>query len=78
MAVKVKKAAKFYWAWGVTNRKMVLVRCSNRDDAEFEKDKMKMSDAKRIGFTRRKITEAEMVEQVKAVGWEIELIRDFV
>lgn len=73
------KINEHYWAYGVTNGRVVLVRCDTPDDAEFERSKMKQSDAKTVGsVTRKKVAEADVVEAMLERGYEIELIRDFV
>ena len=73
------KKSKHYWAYGVDrNGSAVLVRCKSFDDAQEEMQRMKMSDAVRVGASRRKGTEAEARRTFKTKGWDIKLVRDFV
>jgi len=66
-----------YWAYCVDdNGKAVIVGCKTRQDAEWEKDRMKMgNNFRRVGFTTQKIEELTMRKKCKTEGWKVILIR---
>ena len=69
---------KNYYAYGVTNNRVVLVRCKTADDAEFERGRLKASNSTTVGsVTKTPVEEMEMRKACRQRGWIIEVIRNF-
>ena len=66
---------KAFWAYSVKDSKAVLVRCPDRQTAVEEKDRMKCSDARTVGFTGKAVEEMEMRSACKSRGWKVICIR---
>jgi hypothetical protein len=66
---------KHFWAYAVTNGKVVLVRCRTIEDAKEEKERMKHSTATTVGYTPRQVEELTVRQEMKSRGWKIEVIR---
>lgn len=65
-----------FWAYAVdAQNRCVLVRCASVDDAIWEKDRMKMSDAIKVGYSRSKRSELEMRKKCREAGWNVTAIR---
>lgn len=48
---------KSYFALAVADEHGVMVPCDTHEEAEAEKERMKMSDARRVAVTNSKVTE---------------------
>jgi hypothetical protein len=63
-----------WWAYAVSDGKVTIVRCVDRMDAVEEKERLKHSGAKTVGFTGRKISEQNLWKEIKARGWKMKSI----
>lgn len=66
-----QKVVKSFWAYCVADGQAVLVRCEDRDHAEWQKDMMKWSKARTVGYTSRAVSEKEMRDRCQARGWTV-------
>lgn len=65
-----------FWAYAVNDKgSAVIVRCASLVEAVDEVQRMKQSDARKVGYTVRKVSELTMREQVKDKGWKLSLVR---
>ena len=72
----VTKEEKYYFAYAVGgDGNAVLVHCREVDRACDERNRMKFSDAKTVGFFRKKLTLTEARKAMEERGWMVTVVR---
>ena len=65
-----------FWSYAVDAAgKAVIVRHETLIEAVEEMQRMKNSDARKVGCTNRKIDELDMRKFIRSRGWKLEVIR---